>query len=97
MVVAAGLLDLRIRDCASLKEKRSVVKRLSASLRGRFNVSVAEVDHLELRQRAAIGVSCVGRDGYQVRRVLHQVGRHVDAFPEIEVLRLTVSIHSPED
>ncbi len=45
MMVAVVSFDLRIPGSTSLKEKRHVVKALSASLRHRFNVSVAEVDH----------------------------------------------------
>ena len=44
MLVALCRFDLRIPGVASLKEKRHVVKTLTASLRQKFNVAVAEVD-----------------------------------------------------
>ncbi|HYU57593.1 MAG TPA: DUF503 domain-containing protein, partial [Actinomycetota bacterium] len=59
MMVAVVSFDLRIPGSTSLKEKRHVVKALSASLRQRFNVSVAEVDHHDLWQRATVAVSAV--------------------------------------
>src|SRR2546421_620051 len=62
MLAAVCRFDLRIRAVRSLKEKRHVVKSLTGSLRARFNVSVAEVDHHDLWQRAAIGVSVVTAD-----------------------------------
>ena len=55
--------DLRIRGCRSLKQKRHVVKALTAAIRQRFNVSVAEVDHQDLWQRATIAVAAVGGRG----------------------------------
>jgi uncharacterized protein YlxP (DUF503 family) len=97
MLVAVCVLDLRIPGVRSLKEKRHVVKSLTASLRAKFNVSVAEVDHHELWQRTAIGLSAVAPDGHQLRRIVHEVGRHVEAFPGVEVIDLTTSFHGPED
>ena len=57
MLVALQRFDLRIRESHSLKQKRHVVKALTAALRQRFNVGVAEVDHQDLWQRAAIAVA----------------------------------------
>src|SRR2546423_12382085 len=81
MLAALCRFDLRIRDCTSLKEKRHVVKTLTASLRQRFNVAVAEVDHHDLWQRTAIGVSAVAGEGYHLRRGLPQGGRHNENLP----------------
>jgi uncharacterized protein YlxP (DUF503 family) len=41
-------LDLLLGDVHSLKEKRSVVRPLVAELRRRFEVSAAEVGHLDV-------------------------------------------------
>ena len=56
MIVAAASVTLHVHGSHSLKEKRHVVKTLTASLRQKFNVSVAEVAHQDLWQRAAIGI-----------------------------------------
>lgn len=53
------LYDLRMPECHSLKEKRKVVKSLKDKLKSRFNVSVAEVNHQELWQRATIAIARV--------------------------------------
>jgi uncharacterized protein YlxP (DUF503 family) len=97
MLVALCRFDLRIPGCASLKEKRHVVKTLTASLRSRFNVAVAEVDHQDLWQRATIAVSSVAGEGYHLKRVMHQVERHIDTFPAVEVLGSSLSLHGPDD
>jgi uncharacterized protein YlxP (DUF503 family) len=97
MLAAVCVLDVRIPGVRSLKEKRHVVKSLTASLRAKFNVSVSEVDHHDLWQRAAIGIAAVAPDGHHLRRVLHEVGRYADVFPGIEVIELTTSFHGPED
>ena len=96
-MVALCSFDLRIPGCNSLKEKRHVVKTLTASLRAKFNVAVAEVDHLELWQRTTIAVSSVAGEGYHLKRVMHEVERHIDTFPAVEVLSADLTLHGPED
>ena len=97
MLVALCRYDLRIPGCSSLKEKRHVVKSLTSSLRNRFNVAVAEVDHHDLWQRAAIAVSSVAVEGYHLRKVMHQVERHIATFPAVEVLNADLTLHGPDD
>ncbi|HEX9312796.1 MAG TPA: DUF503 domain-containing protein [Actinomycetota bacterium] len=97
MRAALCSFDLRIPGCSSLKEKRHVVKALTGSLRSKFNVSVAEVDHHDLWQRTTIAVSAVSGDGFQVKRVMHQVERHIGTFPAVEMIDRTMSLHGPDD
>ena len=97
MLVALCRFDLRIPGCSSLKEKRHVVKTLTASLRSKFNVSVAEVEHQDLWQRSTIAVSAVAGEGYHLKRVMHQVERHIDTFGAVQVLSASLSMHGPDD
>jgi uncharacterized protein len=97
MLVALERFDLRLRGCSSLKQKRHVLKTLSAGLRRRFNVSVAEVDHHDLWQRATLAVSAVAGEGHHARRVMHEVEKYVDRWGEVEVIRSELSLHYPED
>ncbi len=66
-------LELRLEDSHSLKEKRHVVKSLKDRLRSKFNVAVAEIDHQDLWQRAAIAVVTVSSDHSHAERVLQSV------------------------
>ena len=79
-------LDLLLGDVHSLKEKRSVVRPLVAELRRRFEVSAAEVGHLELHRRAAIGVGLVAGDRAHVVEVLDAAERLAAYRPEVELL-----------
>ena len=97
MQVAVASFDLRIPGCTSLKEKRHVVKTLTASLRNRFNVAAAEVDHQDLWQRTTIAVSAVADGGYHLRRVMHEVEKHVAGFGPVEVIDRTTDLLDPED
>ncbi len=74
-----------------------MVKTLIASLRGTFNVAVAEVDHQDLWQRTAIGVSAVASERYHLTKVIHEVERHVERFPGVELIDTAMSLHAPDD
>lgn len=97
MLVALQRFDLRIRESHSLKQKRHVVKSLNAAIRQRFNVSVSEVDHQELWQRATIAVASVAAQEYHLRQVADEIARFVDTWPAVEVLEVEVTVHSPDD
>ena len=79
-------LDLLLGDVRSLKEKRSLVRPLVAELHRRFQLSVAEVGHLDLHRRASIGVSVVSPDRHHAVSVLDEVERAVSGHPELQVL-----------
>jgi uncharacterized protein YlxP (DUF503 family) len=97
MLVALERFDLRIPACRSLKEKRHVVKTLTNAIRGRFPVSVAEVDHHDLWQRCAIAVAAVGADQHHLRRVMHEVEKLVDRWHETEVIDRRLEILWPDE
>ena len=97
MLVALERFDLRIPTCGSLKEKRHVVKSLTAALSRRFNVSVAEVEHHDLWQRTAIAVATTGGEQFHVRKVMHEVERFVERWAEVDVIGARLSLHYPED
>jgi uncharacterized protein YlxP (DUF503 family) len=96
MPVALERFDLRIPGCHSLKEKRHVLKSLSAGLRATFNVSVAEVDHHDLWQRAVLDVATVGNSEYHLRKVMLEVEKFVDRWVEVELIAADLSFHYPE-
>jgi len=45
MIVGLLTIDLAIFEAQSLKDKRRVIRGLKERIRGRFNVSVAEIGH----------------------------------------------------
>jgi uncharacterized protein YlxP (DUF503 family) len=95
--VGVARFDLRLPDCSSLKDKRSVLRALESTLHQKFRCAVAEVEHQDLRQRAAIGVSVVADTSFHAKRVLSEVERRVDTSPGVELLKASVDVLSPED
>ncbi len=86
MHAAAVCFDLHVPDSRSLKAKRAAIRPIIDGLRHRFKVSVAEVDHHDQWQRAAIGVAAVSGTAGHLRDVLDSVERFVETAPAVEVL-----------
>jgi len=59
-----------IPGCQSVKDKRRVVNSLKDSLRSKYNVSVAEVDHQDKWQRSTVAVALVSESAQNLDSVL---------------------------
>ena len=73
MVIGVCTLELHLPDNHSLKGKRQVVNSLKGRLKSRFNISVAEVDHLDVWQRATIGLVMISNDRRHVDGELSKI------------------------
>ena len=92
MVVGLLHMELHLPGSHSLKEKRSVVNHVKERLRTRFNASVAEVDHQELWQRAALGVAVVSGDAGGLDKVLRDILSVVEREDRLHVLDYQIRI-----
>jgi uncharacterized protein YlxP (DUF503 family) len=97
MWLGALEFDLLLGDVHSLKEKRSIIRPLIAEVRKRFELSVGEVDHLELHRRTAIGVAAVSPDRAHLVEVLDAVEQLVAYRPEVELLSVRRTLRSGDD
>ena len=86
MHVGALHVELRIRGMRSLKEKRRVVKRIIADVGTPYPIAVAEVDHQDLWQRAALGIAAVSESPGQIDRMLASIMRDLEQRTDIEIL-----------
>jgi uncharacterized protein len=84
------ILELRLEESHSLKDKRHYVKSLKDRLRGKFNVSVAEIDYQDLWQRGLVAVATVSSEQSHAEQVLQNVEK--DAALLLGPLLISVSI-----
>jgi uncharacterized protein YlxP (DUF503 family) len=89
-VVGICTIDLIIPASNSLKDKRSVLKSMLNGMRNRFNVSAAEVDHMDLWRRATIGLACVSNSQTFVDQVLNRAVDWVEQNPEVNVANVEI-------
>lgn len=87
MVIGLCTVELFIPESQSLKDKRQVLLSLKDRLRGKFNLSVAEVEGQDLWQKAVLGMACVSNEGTHVNRVLEQALNLMRSMPAVEIIR----------
>ena len=95
MHVGVCRLILRLPDVHSLKDKRQVARSLSARIRNKFNVSVAEVDDNDNWSRLTLGVCAVSNDSRHANQVLSGVVSFVEETrSDLELLDIETEIIS---
>lgn len=86
MTVGLLILHIHIPGCASLKEKRRRIKPLLSRLHREFNISVAEIDHLDVWQDATIACALVSNDHNHTQRSLQKITHWIETFwPDVSL------------
>lgn len=85
MTVGVLRLTLFIHENHSLKGKRSVLRRIKARVREKFNVSIAECGDHDMWQRAMLGIAQVGTDQPFVDGALREVVRFIEDLHIVEL------------
>jgi len=90
MLVGVCTIDLIVVDSDSLKRKRQILKGLKDRLRQQYNVSVAEIDHHDLWQKATLGIACIGREKTYINSVLDRMINSLQRNSSIELLDYSI-------
>lgn len=86
MHIAALSVRLEITDGITLKDKRQVIRSLLDRIRGRFNVSAAEVDDLDSPRYATLAAVAVANDPRFVDRMMAKVADLIEGEPRVVVM-----------
>lgn len=92
MHIGVCTIDLAIAGSQSLKEKRRVIRSVKDRVRNKFNVSIAEVDNLNLYQIGTLGIVCISNSNKQVNRVLSKIVDFVDEMRIAEIRRYEIQM-----
>jgi uncharacterized protein YlxP (DUF503 family) len=96
VIVGTMLLRLSLPGSTSLKDKRQVVKSLTARLRNEFGVAAAEVGALQSWHTAELGIACVSNQGSHAEQVLDAVLRYVEETrPDLEAIGIVRDTFAP--
>ncbi len=86
MVIGACRVRLHLPGCASLKEKRGLLKPLLARLHKEFNIAAAEVDLNDVWQSAEIALVAVANDAGHVQAELQNIVHWIEHHrPDLEI------------
>lgn len=73
MIIGTLRVRLGIFEALTLKDKRRVIKSLKDRLGHRHNISIAEVDDLDQRQLATLGIAMVANESRFVESALSKI------------------------
>ena len=86
MVVIVISWELHLDGCASLKEKRAILRSLKDRLRERHNLSVAETDHQDTWQRAELCAALVSSNRRLADSVMSRADALVASYSRVRVI-----------
>jgi uncharacterized protein YlxP (DUF503 family) len=92
MVVGVLRVRLAIFEALSLKDKRRVTKSLKDRLGARHNISIAEVDDLDHRQAATLGLALVANESRYVDSALRKIVDEIRLFPRVSLLDFDIEL-----
>ena len=92
MTIAVMNFRLRAPWVHSLKEKRMIVKSLTAKLQNKFHVSAAEVDEQDAHQLIVIGVAAIVPHNAMADSLMEEISLFVEENCEAEILEETREI-----
>ena len=91
MFVGVVRIELHLPGASSLKDKRAVLRSLKDRIRQRVQAAVAEVDHQDLWQRAALTCAVVGSDRTSVEETLRAADRMVEEADGARIIETVVT------
>lgn len=94
MIIGVLTLEFRLHGNRSLKGKRKVALSLKQKLRNKFNVSVAEIEALDVHDRLVLGVVTTANETAEVESRLAKALAMVEAISPAELTKCETEIFS---
>ena len=93
MVVGVLRIRLGIFEALSLKDKRRVVKSLKDRLGARHNISIAEIDDLDRRQAATLGIALIANEPRFVESSLSKIVDEIRTFGRASLVDYEIELY----
>lgn len=78
---------------ASLKDKRSILKRMTDRVKNQYNVSIGEIDHQNLWQRTTLSIVATASSKDAAEREVRRAIKLLESNPEWEMTELTIDYY----
>lgn len=93
MVVGVLKIEIYMESTRSLKEKRSFTRSFISKIKSKFtNISVSEVDSLDLCKKVTLGVSFAGNENSFVNSVLDKILNYIEHTNPNKILKSEIEI-----
>jgi hypothetical protein len=80
MVIGISRIEIYLPENHSLKEKRHSMTRIVERTKGKFNISIMEIDQTNLWQKATVGFAVVGVKQDHVSSTIDNVARYIESM-----------------
>jgi uncharacterized protein YlxP (DUF503 family) len=80
MVIGISRIEIYLPENHSLKENRHSMTRIVESTKGKFNISIMEIDQTNLWQKATVGFAVVGVKQDHVSSTIENVARYIESM-----------------
>ncbi|BDQ35684.1 hypothetical protein SYK_00440 [Pseudodesulfovibrio nedwellii] len=97
MIIGILHLEFRLHGNHSLKGKRKVAVSLKQKLRNKFNVSVAEIEAMDVHDKLVLGVVTTANATERVESRLAKALSMIEAISPAELIRCNTEIFSDSD
>lgn len=87
------MIELHLPGVESLKDKRSIIKSLTARLHREFNVSCTEVDRHDVWKSTVVGVAIISTAAAHAQGVLESIVRWIELNrPDVMIVDHSIEI-----
>ena len=92
VIIVVCRISVYIPSSNSLKNKRSVIKRVIHMLRNKFNVSVCELEQQDALRNSTLGIVYVSNDRAVIDRTLSHIEELLESYGDIHITDFNVEI-----
>lgn len=87
MLVGICQIELYIPAAQSLKDKRGVIKSIKERIANKFNVSIAEINHLDKWQRCSLGIAVIGSEMAAIDRTFNFIDNFLSQDIRVQIIK----------
>lgn len=88
MIIATAKIKLKADWCHSLKEKRMVVNKIIDKVSNKFNVSISEIEDLDLHNSIVLGVASVSNSTSYGDSVIQKVINYIENISDAYITHI---------
>lgn len=85
-IIGVAHVTLYLDDSFSLKDKRQVVRSITAKVRNQFNAGIAEVEDLNDMRVATLGIVCISNQASHADEMLATIVQFIERNLELGVV-----------
>jgi Uncharacterized protein conserved in bacteria len=92
MIIGVGTVQLKADWCHSLKDKRMIVRSITAKVKNKFNVSISEIDDLDIHNSIILGIAAVTNETKHANSIIQNVINYIEESSDAEMIYSNIEI-----